>query len=49
MVVAPIISLSILKTTDILLPMIAISFIVIAKHRLNIERLIEGRESKLKF
>lgn len=49
MVVAPIMSLSILKTTDILLPMIAISFIVIAKHRLNIERLIEGRESKLKF
>jgi len=49
MIVAPIISLSILKTTDILLPMIAISFIVIAKHRLNIERLIEGRESKLKF
>ena len=45
--VAPILSLFFLQKSDPLVPLIAIAFLVFYKHRENINRLIEGTESKV--
>lgn len=49
MIIAPIAAVSITRSGELMIPLLAISFLVIIKHRTNIERLIQGKESTLKF